>query len=272
MYEVIHPTISKKNISSYRIVLDENILPVRVFYPKKLANINSVIIFIPGEGRISNCYGEYDNIFREMAIKCDKLVIALDYFDEAIKYPYLFDKCYESIDFIFNELEKNKISIDKITLIGDSFGANLVTGITLKRIDNNKNIGFKEILLYPIISGEYFGKTKFASLNRDGILEKEDLEELSSFFKKYISNKKRLNDKYICPLKSKDFKNYPNTFILTADQDILRDEGLSLYEKIIASNDKCQYYNALFLEHGFLDFYDEEMKEDVYLKINEFMN
>ena len=84
MYEVIHPTISKKNISSYRIVLDENILPVRVFYPKKLANINSVIIFIPGEGRISNCYGEYDNIFREMAIKCDKLVIALDYFDEAI--------------------------------------------------------------------------------------------------------------------------------------------------------------------------------------------
>ena len=271
MYEVIHPTISKRNISNYRIVLDENILPIRVFYPKKLSTINSAILFVPGEGNISNCFGEYENILRDMAIRCDKLVIALDYFDETIKYPYLFDKCYESIDFIFDELCENGIDLENVILIGDSFGGNLVSGVTLKRIDNNKSVGFKEVLFYPIVSGEYFGKTKFESLNKDGIIEKEDLSELSSFFKKYISNKKRLTDKYICPLKAKSFNNYPDTFVVTADLDILRDEGLSLFEKISVSNNNCQYYNALFLEHGFLDFYDEEMKEEVYSKIIDFI-
>ena len=271
MYEVIHPTISKRNISNYRIVLDENILPIRVFYPKKLSTINSVILFVPSEGNISNCFGEYENILRDMAIRCDKLVIALDYFDEIIKYPYLFDKCYQSIDFIFDELGKNGINLDKVILMGDSFGGNLVSGVTLKRIDNNKKVGFKEVVIYPVVSGEYFGKTKFESLNKEGIVEKEDLNELSLFFKKYISNKKRLTDKYVCPIKAKSFDNYPDTLIITADLDILRDEGLNFFEKISVSNKNCQYYNALFLEHGFLDFYDEQMKEDVYSKLIDFI-
>ena len=43
VYEVVHPTISKKNISSYRIMFKDDILPVRVFYPKKVSNINKII-------------------------------------------------------------------------------------------------------------------------------------------------------------------------------------------------------------------------------------
>lgn len=270
MYEVIHPTISKKNISNYRIVLDEECLPVRVYYPKRLATISSVILFIPGDGNISDCLGEYDKILRDMAIRCDKLVIAIDYFDEEIKYPYLFDKCYESVDFILRELKKN--NINDIVLMGDSFGGNLVSTITLRRIDEKKNNNFKEVLFYPIVSGEYFGKSKFLSLNSDGIVEKEDLASLATFMKKYISNKNRLKDKYICPLKNKDFSKYPDCFVLSADLDILRDEALAFYEVMAKGNDNCSYYNVLFGEHGFLDFYDEEMKEEVYTKINDFIN
>ena len=234
--------------------------------------VNSVILFIPGDGNLSNCYGEYDSILKDMAIKLDKLVIALDYFDEAIKYPYLFDKCYDSVDFILNELNSNGISLNNVILMGDSFGGNLVSTITLKRLEDKKDNSFKEILIYPLVSGEYFGKSKFDSLNRDGVVEKNDLMDLSSFFKKYISNKKRLSDKFICPLKCRDFSGYPDTLIMTADLDILRDEGKALYEVLFKYNDKCLYYNVLFSEHGFLDFYEEEIKEEVYLEINNFIN
>ena len=272
MYEIIHPTISKKNISNYKIVFDEGILPVRVFYPKRLANLSSVVIYVPGEGNISNCYGEYENILKDMAINLDKLVIAIDYFDEEIKYPYIFDKIYNCIDFIINELGNNNILSGNIVLMGDSFGSNLVSGITLKRIDEDKVIDYKEVLFYPIISGEYYGKSKYESLNRDGIVEKEDLALFGGFIKKYISNKKRLSDKYICPFKNKDFSSYPDTFILTADLDILRDEGKSFSDLLISCNEKSMYYNLLFSEHGFLDFSDIEVKEEIYNKIKEFLN
>lgn len=265
MYEIIHPTISKKNISNYKIILDEEMFPVRIYYPKKLSDINSVVIYIPGEGNISKCYGEYDNILKNMALNCNKLFIAIDYFNEEIKYPYLFDKCFDTVDFIIRELNSNNIS--DIIFMGDSFGGNLVSTITLKRIDDKKHVAYKEVLFYPIISGEYFGKSKYESLNRDGIVEKEDISELGTFFKKYISNKKRLSDKYICPMKSKDFSLYPRTLIFSADLDVLRDENKSFSELI-----KCDYHNVLFAEHGFLDFYDEESKNEVYSKINSFIN
>ena len=33
--ELIHPVISKRNISDYNIILEEYLYPVRVYYPKK---------------------------------------------------------------------------------------------------------------------------------------------------------------------------------------------------------------------------------------------
>ena len=37
--EILHPTISKRNISNYKIVIDEDLLLLRVFYPKKVSEI-----------------------------------------------------------------------------------------------------------------------------------------------------------------------------------------------------------------------------------------
>ena len=155
--------------------------------------------------------------------------------------------------------------------MGESFGGCLVSGVTLKRCDDYLNNKYKEVLLYPLVSGEYFGKTKFDSLKRDREVDKELLDDISSSFKRYISNKKRLTDKYICPLKEKNFSLYPDTFIITGDADIVKDEGLAFYEKLVNFNEKSKYLNVEFLEHGFIDFNDDIVKEEIYNKINEFL-
>ena len=43
VYEILHPTISKKNISNYKVVFDEKILPVLVYYPTKISNTFFVV-------------------------------------------------------------------------------------------------------------------------------------------------------------------------------------------------------------------------------------
>lgn len=271
MYEIIHPSISKKNISSYKIVLDDNYLPVRVFYPLKVSSIDSVIIFVPGNGLVTNCYGKYEDICKDMAVRLNKLIICIDYFDCGEKYPYLFDKVYESIDFLLDQVSDNGINPKKVCLMGESFGGCLVSGVTLKRCDDNLNNKYKEILLYPLVSGEYFGNSKFDSLKRDREIDKELLDDISKSFKRYISNKKRLSDKYICPLKGKDFSLYPDTFIITGESDIVKDEGYAFYNKLHSFNENSKYLNVEFLEHGFIDFTDDNIKEEIYNKIDEFL-
>ena len=88
---MLHPSISKRNISDYKIILDESLLPIRVFYPKKVSNLEKVIIYIPGDGEITDSYGKYSMISKELGIKCNRVLIAIDYFDKTITFPDVYD-------------------------------------------------------------------------------------------------------------------------------------------------------------------------------------
>ena len=41
--DILHPSISKKNVSNYNIIVSEDILPIQVFYPKKITDIKKII-------------------------------------------------------------------------------------------------------------------------------------------------------------------------------------------------------------------------------------
>ena len=35
LYDIIHPSISRQNISDYKIKIDNNLVPLQVYYPDK---------------------------------------------------------------------------------------------------------------------------------------------------------------------------------------------------------------------------------------------
>ena len=35
LYDIIHPSISRKNITNYNIIINEKLLPLQIYYPKK---------------------------------------------------------------------------------------------------------------------------------------------------------------------------------------------------------------------------------------------
>ena len=67
------------------------------------------------------------------------------------------------------------------------------------------------------------------------------------------------------------FYLYPDTFIITGESDIVKDEGFKFYEKLSEFNTNSKYLNVEFLEHGFIDFTDDSIKEEIYNKIDEFL-
>ena len=66
--ELIHPVISKRNISDYNIILEEYLYPVRVYYPKKVSNIKKVIIYVHGDSFVTNCSELYSEISSDISI------------------------------------------------------------------------------------------------------------------------------------------------------------------------------------------------------------
>ena len=51
--DLLHPSISKKNISNYKIIINDDILPLRIFYPKRVTNIEHIMLFIHGDSNIT---------------------------------------------------------------------------------------------------------------------------------------------------------------------------------------------------------------------------
>lgn len=269
--EILHPSISKRNISNYRIVFDEELLPVRVFYPKKVSNLEKVLFFIHGDGVVSECSGLYGNICSDLAVKSERVVIAIDY-DRIIreKYPKVYNMIYETIKYVFRELVRCGIKEKNIALAGDSTGGHValyVERLGLKK----KELHFgKVVLFYPVVSLEYFGKTKYNSILENSRHDLLLIEHLKSYYKKVIG-KEKLDDIMLYILRMRSFKDFSKCLIFSSNSDPLKDEAIELYEKG-NKNNKWFYHEFTFGTHGFLKSRDEELKNDMYKILIDFLD
>lgn len=258
--EILHPTISKKNISDYKIIIDEEILPVRVFYPKKVSNLDKVIIYVHGNGIITDCNEKYSDICKTITKKTDRLLIAVEYSEEKHKYKSMYNEIYNTVKYLYRELERNNIDPTNICLVGDSTGASIITGINY--LNNNEIKIEKEILFYPVITNDH---SKYESVIQNENFNIDLITNIDKYYS-FITYKKDLNDKLLNPLKQ-EVKVEPNILFLVGKVDSLKDEIREYAKKIKNS----KYVEIPFSSHGFLKDMDKELETEVFSEIKKFI-
>lgn len=241
---IIHPTISKKNIASYKIVLNEEIVPVRVFYPEKVSNLNKVIIYIHGISSVSLCGNHYFSICSDLAIKTKQLVVAVDY-DETKPYLNCLDDCLQCVKFLKDELEKSNIDISYITLMGDSIGATMVLGIN-RMLDG---LIKKSILISPILSSECL---HYGDIDKNDKANIELVSNLQRYYNKSLLYKKNYKDSLVFPVTSKDSVDGKLLFVV-GDRDILKDVTLKYADVMNGDILEIELANHNFLKDMNLD-------------------
>lgn len=260
VYEIIHPTISKKNISSYRIVFNDDVLPVRVFYPKKVSNISRVIIYVPGVAEVTGCLGDYAEICRNIAHETEELVIALDLDDiDSSSFLDVFNWCYKSFLYLRTELEKLGILDKDITLMGDSIGASTILGMVRKSEVSKSRL----VLFYPVVSACCLDR------NSKGI-DSLVIKKIKKFYKEHVKNKKMLSNEIIFPDCNKDYKYKNDMLFIVGNADPLKEDILEYYNRI-NYNDKLKFLELEFCGHGFLNEMDEFLVNEVSGKVIEFL-
>lgn len=244
--KVVHPSISKRNISNYKIVLNDKIVPIRVFYPEKISDLKNVIIYVHGISLVSGCGSNYSEICQKLAIKTKQLVIVIDY-DENKYYLDILKDVSQCIMFVCDELIKEQIDFKNITLMGDSIGATIVLGVNkLSNYEFKKNI-----LISPILSGNYF--TDVNILKNDKVNLKL-INSLKKYYTKSLKLKKDYNNELVFPLLGDGMINN-NMLIITSGNDFLKSEAYTYSEHL----KNTSLLEIPFVGHGFL----KEMSLDV---------
>lgn len=243
--EILHPTISKKNISDYKILMEDDILPVRVFYPKQVTNIDKIIIYVHGDGEVTNCMEKYSDICKNFAVKSNSLVIAVEYDDIKGNYRDIVNEISNCIKYLYDKLIMNNILEENIILMSDSTGSHITSLI--------KDIPIrKRILFYPVLGVNY---TKKDMKNEDfniGLIER---------INKYFHDLKVVNEASI------DDDNADKILVLVGNVDMLIDD----IKKRVLESEKIKCVDIPFATHGFLKDMDKELSNELFDIINKFI-
>ena len=243
--EILHPTISKKNISDYKIIMEDDILPVRVFYPKQVTNIDKVIIYVHGNGEVTNCLGEYSNICKNFAIKTNSLVIAIEYDDIKNNYNDIILEVTNCIKYLYDKLIINNILEENIILMSDSTGCHITSSI--------KDVPIrKRLLFYPVLGINYTKKDMKNEEFNIGLIER---------INKYFSDFNIRNEVVL------DDDNVDKILVLSGNIDMLMDD----IKKRVIESDKIRCVDIPFSAHGFLKDMDKELSSEVFTIVNKFI-
>ena len=227
--------------ADYTVNREGYLIPVRIFYPNrnifetKKKRTRNVMVFFHGGGWVTDSIDSYERICAKLSTATNHMVIAVNYrLAPEFKFPIGLDDCYEVTKTIFKDVEA-----EYITLIGDSAGGNLAAALSLLARDRQEFLPHRQILIYPAVSGDYSTSSPYPSVHENGqdyVLTIGKLQDYTSLYRLKEEDK---TNPYYAPLLAEDFSHQPDTLIITAEFDPLRDEGEVYGKKIKESRELC---------------------------------
>jgi len=215
----------------YYIKTGEHNIPIRMFSPvtEKIERIDylkyPVIVFLHGGGWVTGDLDSYERVCLTVARQTGHVLIAVDYrLAPENPFPAALEDCYKTVKAVMR-WHKLSGSPHKITLMGDSAGGNLAAAVSLYMRDHGEKTVDRQILIYPATYNDHSAASPFPSVAENGTDYVLTAKHVCDYMDLYCGNKEDRSSPYCAPLLSGDFTNQPDTLIITAQYDPLRDEG-----------------------------------------------
>lgn len=244
-------------------------------YRAKSAEEKRILIFIHGGGWVLGSVDTYDDTCAELSKATNSTVLSIDYsLSPEVKFPVALEECYKLIKDIFLMNEVLYREKAEITLIGDSAGGNLVAALSMMFRDRGEFSVAKQILIYPVTYYTHNpALSPFDSVRSNGENYLLTAKRLCDYTEMYVNQEENLENPYLAPLLAKDFSNLPDTLLITAEYDPLRDEGESFGVKLKDAGNYVEMYRVEDTLHGFFHLPPKfSYVQTVYQYINHFLN
>ena len=204
---------------------------LRIFKPSKTRKKLPVILYIHGGGWVLGSKNSWDRFLRQLSKYTNTAIIFPEYsLSPEVKYPTAINEIYSTLEYIYSNPTEFNINPEKIIIAGDSVGANMATVTALRSvIENGPKISF-ELLLYPVTSSEMDTESYKTFANGPWLTQKS----MEWFWDCYEPNRNKRKHAYISPLNANlsELKQMPKTLIITAENDVLKDEGKAYAKKL----------------------------------------
>lgn len=235
-------------------------VPIRLYFPSEEAMSGEpvegekypVLLFFHGGGWVTESVENYDRVCSRMAQSTGHIVMSVEYrLAPEYRFPVPLEDCYAAAKALYTGHLVLPADPDRITIIGDSAGGNLAAAVCLKARDTGDFAPKKQILIYPAVSNCYTKKSPYKSVQENGQDYLLTAVKMEDYLKLYESSTEDRQNPYFAPILAKDLSHMPETLILTAEFDPLRDEGEEYGKRLKEAGNYVEIHRIPDALHGY---------------------
>lgn len=206
-------------------------IPVKIHRPKGIKDTLPIVFYIHGGGWVLGDDTTHDRLVRELAAGIPAAVVFPVYTPSPeAAFPQPTNELFAVLKHIVSHADELRLDASRLAVAGDSVGGNMAIAMALKaKKEGAPKIGF-QLLMYPVTDAAMETESYHHFENGPWLTKKA----MAWFWKLYAPNAADRESVLSSPLtaSAEQLKNLPPALVITAENDVLRDEGEAFARKL----------------------------------------
>lgn len=225
---------------------DGGSVPMRLVVP--IESPRGVIVFYHGGGWVIGSAQQSETVGRKLAERTSCAVLLVDYrLAPEHRYPIAVEDSYAAL--LWADQNMQRIAGRRVPLMvaGDSAGGNLAAVMALRARDQKGPALALQVLIYPVTDAD-FTRASYVDPENQLFLSRESM---LWFWDHYLPDPTRRLEPDASPLHAADLSGLPPAVVLTAEHDVLRDEGEAYAQRLQQAGVAVDFKRHAGQMHGF---------------------
>jgi acetyl esterase len=204
---------------------------IRILRPSGVAGALPVILYSHGAGWVFGNAHTHDRLIRELAAGTGAAVVVTNYSrSPEARYPTAIEEIYAVLNWVAQHGQQNGLDGTRIAVAGDSVGGNMSAAITLMAKQRSGPRLVAQVLFYPVTDAS-FDTDSYHQFATGYFLRRDAMQW---FWDQYTADENQRDEITASPLRatSEQLEGLPKALVITAEADVLRDEGEAYSRKL----------------------------------------
>jgi acetyl esterase len=226
-------------IAKHAVDIEERLLTVgpsgevsvRIVRPQQRPATLPVILYIHGAGWVFGNSHTHDRLVRELAHRVGAAVVFPNYsLSPEARYPTAVEENFAVAEWIAQHGLEVGIDPERMAVAGDSVGGNMAIAVALLANERGGLSFRQQVLFYPVTDAN-FDTGSYSEFGTGYFLRRDAMQW---FWDQYTTNDEQRAEATASPLLAsvEQLAGLPPTLVITAEADVLRDEGEAFAVKL----------------------------------------